>query len=258
MDQTKNIPPVYNSWVSCPKPNPQARWRLFCFPYAGSTVSVFHPWSKLLPTDVELFLVHLPGRASRLREVPFIHLPTLIDALTSALTAYFNKPFAFFGHSMGALIAFELARQLRRCNAQPPVHLFVSGRRAPQLPDPLPLLHQLPDDIFLQELQHRYDGLPDIILKDPELLDLFLPIVRADLTLIETYSYTSDAPLECPISAFGGWDDHTLTTSELTAWQEQTLSTFNHQMFDGDHFYLQKKPVALIHSLIRNLTLTKF
>ena len=127
---------VSTRWLACPQLNPQARMRLFCFPYAGGGASIFHRWPGKLPTMVEVCAVLLPGRGNRLTEPPFIQLSPLVQTLTEALLPHLTTPFAFFGHSMGALIGFELARQLRRQQGPSPVHLFVSGREAPQLPSP--------------------------------------------------------------------------------------------------------------------------
>lgn len=242
-----------NTWISCPNPNPQAPLRLFCFPYAGTGATAFFPWSKLLPPQIEFCLIHLPGREKRLRETPYTRLTPLVEALTDAFHSYLDKPFTFFGHSMGALVCFELARQLRRDYAVQPVHLFVSGRRAPQLPDPNPPLHPLPDSAFLQEIQRRYNGLPEIILQDPELKQLFLPILRADLTVIETYVHQPEIPLDCPISVFGGRQDKLATEEDLAAWRDQTQGPFSLRMFTGNHFFIQPAQKFLVQDLLDDL-----
>jgi medium-chain acyl-[acyl-carrier-protein] hydrolase len=127
-----------DAWVLCPKPNPQARLRLFCFPYAGGGASRFRLWPDFLPPEVEVCAIQYPGREARLGESPFTQLSPLVQTLASALRLYLNLPFVFFGHSLGALACFELARQLRRQGQPEPLHLFVSGRRAPQVPNPDP------------------------------------------------------------------------------------------------------------------------
>jgi len=244
---------VSEIWVSCPKPKPQAKLRLYCLPYAGAGVAIFHQWLALLSPHVELCLVHLPGREKRLREAPYTQLGPLVEALAEALHGYFDKPFAFFGHSMGALICFELTRHLRRRYALQPVHLFVSAKRAPQIPDPNPPLHHLPDAVFLQALQQRYGPLPTILLQDPDLMQLFLPVLRADMAVIETYRYQEDSPLDCPISALGGRQDHVANEENLSGWRAQTHSKFNLAMFSGNHFYLQNTHTLLVQHLNDNL-----
>ncbi|MCB0171113.1 MAG: thioesterase [Anaerolineae bacterium] len=240
---------VSDDWISCPRPNPRAKTRLFCFPYAGSGVATFYPWLAHISANVELCFINLPGRETRLREAPYTQLAVLAETLTEALYKFLDKPFAFFGHSMGALICFEVVRQIRRRYTLQPAHIFVSAHRAPQIPDPNPPLHHLSDENFLETLQHRYGPLPAILLQDSELMSLFLPILRADLTLIETYLYQKDAPLSCPISVFGGKHDHIATEESLSAWQAQTCDEFNLTMFAGDHFYLNKSSSLLVQQL---------
>lgn len=133
------------------------------------------------------------------------------------------------------------------------MHLFVSGRRAPQLPDPHPPLHHLSDNAFIEGLQHRYDGIPQILLDNDDLMQLFLPTLRADLAVLETYSYTPEAPLSCPITAFGGQQDPSLSQKEIVAWRDQTQSTFRLQFFSGGHFFLQSARSLLISELNKDL-----
>ena len=244
-----------NTWITCPNPKPQARLRLFCFPYAGVGASIFHPWSRLLPPDIELCSIQLPGRESRLREAPYRQLLPLVESLSEALQPFLDKPFAFFGHSLGALICFETARYLRRHHSLEPAHLFVSGRRPPHLSNPEPPLHTLADLDFIQQVQRRYNGIPQAILQDRELMQLFLPILRADFQLFESYHYTDAPPLNCPISAFGGWQDRRVTEKELSHWRDQTLKTFNLKMFPGDHFFLQSARTFLLQALTKELAL---
>ena len=241
-----------NPWINCPKPNPQARLRLFCFPYAGTGASTFRTWSDQLPPDIEVCPVQLPGREKRLSEPLFTHLSPLVKILALILLPYLDRPFAFFGHSMGALVSFELTRKLRHHKAPSPMHLFVSGRRAPQIPNPDPPIHQLPDNAFVGELR-RYNGTPEAVLQNPELRSLFLPILRADLAINETYTYISEAPLDCPISAFGGLQDKEVSRKELDAWRDQTNTTFSLSMFPGDHFFLKREPDALWQAISQSL-----
>src|SRR5262245_35105544 len=161
-----------STWTAYPKPNPTATLRLFCFPYAGAGASVFAPWAKLLPPEIELHALQLPGRETRWREESYRQFPPLIEALSAALQPYLDKPFAFFGHSLGALISFETARHLRREYNREPAYLFVSGRRSPQLPSSGPALHPLPDAAFIEQIQQRYNGIPQVILQDQELMQL--------------------------------------------------------------------------------------
>ena len=243
----------HDHWVSCPRPNPKAQLRLFFFPYAGAGSTTYHAWSRLFPMEVETYLVHLPGRDKRIKEPPFIEFVLLIESLTQALLPFLGTPFSFFGHSMGGLLSFEVARQLRRQYSLLPVHLFVSGRRAPHLLDARPNLHQLPDKEFLTEIESRYGTLPELVLNDREFLQLFLSILRADLTLIETYQYSEETPLECPISAFGGLQDDTATRAELLAWREQTKDRFDLKLLPGDHFFIQSSKGTVAQAMNEDL-----
>ena len=241
-----------DSWITCRKPRPQAHLRLFCFPYAGGGVSIFRAWSDSLPADVEVCPVQLPGRGTRLMEPPFTRLSPLIQALAQALFPLMDKPFAFFGHSLGALVSFELARQLRREYAVQPVRLFISADRAPQIPNRDPAIHSLPEGEFLVELR-RLNGTPREVLEDEELRQIMLPLLRADFAVYETYGYSTEPPLNCPISAFGGSQDHRVSRSDLEAWREQTSVSFSLRMFPGDHFFLNTTQPVLLRVLSQEL-----
>ena len=245
---------VLDSWITCRKPNPQARLRLFCFPYVGGGVSIFRAWSDGLPADVEVCPVQLPGRGTRLMEPPFTQLSPLVQALAEALFPLLDKPFAFFGHSLGALVSFELARQLRRqygVGVQP-VHLFVSADRAPQIAYRDRLIHSLPEKEFFVELR-RLNGTPGEVLEDEELMQTMLPVLRADFAVHETYIYSTEPPLNCPISTYGGLQDHKVSRGDLEAWCDQTSVSFSLRMFPGDHFFLNTTRPVLLRVLSQEL-----
>jgi medium-chain acyl-[acyl-carrier-protein] hydrolase len=243
---------AFDSWIACRKPNPQARLRLFCFPYAGSGAAMFRTWSDGLPADVEVCPVQFPGRGTRLMETPLTQLSPLVEALAKALVPLLDKPFAFFGHSLGALVGFELARQLRRQSGVQPVRLFVSADRAPQIPHRDRPLHALPDGEFLVELR-RLNGSPGKVLEDGELMQIMLPILRADFAVYETYVYATEPPLNCPISTFGGLQDHRVSRGDLDAWRAQTSVSFSLRMFPGDHFFWNAAQPLLLQVLSREL-----
>lgn len=226
----------------------RAELRLFCFPYAGGTAQIYRDWDQYLPPTVEVLPAHLPGRGSRLREPSFVSLPDLVKSLTSSITPLLDRPFAFFGHSMGAIIAFELARSVRRCLGCEPELLCVSGRRAPQVPDDKPPSYALPHDEFIAELQ-RMDGTPSEVLEHTELMELVVPMLRADFQLIQTYEYDAGAPLACPIAAYGGLEDVEETLELLSMWRSQTTSGFALQMLPGDHFFLRSSRTRLLEML---------
>lgn len=239
-----------NAWVTIHRKNPQARMRLFIFPYAGGAASAFRTWPDHLSPDLEVCPVQLPGREKRIREPLFSNLLGLVKTLVPVLRPSMDIPFAFFGHSMGALIGFELARELRRQGLAGPAYLFVSGRGAPQIPDPEPPLHQLPDGEFIDGLR-RYNGTPDAVLQHKELMEILLPILRADFTMSETYTYIPEPPLDCPIMAFGGLEEKLLQRDHVTAWEHQTTRTFHLHMFPGSHFFIHDYRDDLLQKLSR-------
>jgi medium-chain acyl-[acyl-carrier-protein] hydrolase len=225
--------------------------RLFCLPYAGGGASVFRSWSKDLPQNLELCAVQLPGRENRVREPPFRHISALIEILTESIKSYLNLPFAIFGHSVGALVAFELARQIRRVYGLSATHLFVASRRAPHLVSQ-EAIHRLPDASFIEELR-RYDGIPELLLREKELMQLLLPAIRADFAINETYVYSAEEPLECPISVFGGLNDPKVSSDYLTPWREHTRRVFSQHIFPGNHFFLQSSRELLLQRIADDL-----
>lgn len=241
-----------NSWLVSPSPNSQASLRLFCFPYAGGGVQMFHAWPESLPPSVEVCAIQLPGRGARLREAPFTELAPLVRAVALALLPILDKPFAFFGHSLGALVSFELARELRRLHGPMPRHLFMSGRGAPHMPEPDPRIHALPEPAFLRELR-RLNGTPGEVLEHKELMQLLLPSLRADFAVSETYVYSSEPPLDCPVSAFGGLQDPGVSHDRLNEWRAQTCACFSLHMFPGDHFFTRTAQPRLLCTLSQEL-----
>lgn len=214
-----------------------ARLRLFCFPHAGGGAAAFRRWHEALPGDIAVCPVRLPGRESRAGEPPFTRMEALIEALAEAILPHLGQPFAFFGHSMGAGVAFELARRLRGSGNAMPVRLLVSGARAPQCrlnrtPPPEP------GEAELLEQLRRLEGIPREALEDEHVMRLLLPALRADTSLYRTYTYREEPPLACPISAFGGESDPGVAREHLEAWACQTTGSFTLRWFPGGHFYL--------------------
>ena len=213
---------------------------------------IFRTWQNGLPTEVEVCPVELPGRGTRLTERPFTHLPYLIEALIDALLPLLDQPFAFFGHSLGALISFELARQLRRQHDVHPIRVIVSGAGAPHVRHRKRHTQTLPDEEFLAELR-SLNGTPEEVLKHHELMQIMLPFLRADFALYETYSYSAEPPLNCPITAFGGLQDQEARHDDLAAWRDQTRGSFSMRMFPGDHFFLNTSHSLLLPALSQEL-----
>jgi medium-chain acyl-[acyl-carrier-protein] hydrolase len=247
-----NVRTQVNPWIYAPQPLAQARIRLFCFPYAGGSSLIYRKWPAELPKEVEVFLIQLPGRGTRLHEPAFTQLDPLVQAIGESILPYLNKPFAFFGHSMGALVSFELARYLRRIEAPMPAQLFLSGRTAPQMLEPETPTFDLPDDEFFEELR-RLNGTPREVLEHPELMRLMTPLLRADFSVCETYTYTVEPPLACPITAFGGLKDHEIPREHLEAWRPHTAAEFKLRMLPGDHFFLNSDQAQLLRIVAQEL-----
>lgn len=213
---------------------------------------MFRTWAAELPT-AEVCAIQLPGRDARRREPAFTRLQPLVEQLVDGLEPCLDLPFAFFGYSLGALVAFEAARRLRRQKSRSPLHLLVAARAAPQWPNQDIDLHPLPDNVLVEEVRSRYDGIPTQILQEPDLLKMFLPLLRADLAVMETYQHQREEPLACPISAFGGLDDRMVNQESLEAWREQTARPFALQMLPGNHFFLNTARSPLLQSIQEQL-----
>jgi medium-chain acyl-[acyl-carrier-protein] hydrolase len=245
-------PASAGAWIVRPRANPAARLRLFCFPYAGGGAAIYREWPALLPADVEVCAVQPPGREGRLAEVPHADMHDLASALYDAVLAELDRPFAFFGHSNGALMAFELTRTLRRRGGPLPRRLFASGRAAPQLPPVTDPLHDLPADAFRDQLR-LLSGTPEEVLEHPELFELLLPLLRADFALDETYRYDPEPPLGVPITALGGLDDPFVSRERVAAWEAQTESGFRLCMLPGGHFFVNTHRDAVVRETAAGL-----
>ncbi|BFU90198.1 MAG: hypothetical protein NTAFB01_13850 [Nitrospira sp.] len=234
-------------WIVIPRPV-NSGMRLICFPYAGGGASVFRSWAdNEFLSDIEICTVQLPGRETRITEPPVSDLHRLVRMLCEALEPYLDRPFAFFGHSIGALVSFELARELRRVRGIEPSHLFVSGCPAPHLQDSERIC-DLPDDEFLERVC-RFNGTPPEVLNHPELMQLMTPALRADFLLRDRYAHREELPLSCPITAFGGMSDTHVDGLMLRAWRRHTHERFQLWLFQGDHFFLRSAQRPLLETL---------
>jgi medium-chain acyl-[acyl-carrier-protein] hydrolase len=243
-----------NNWFVCPQVNLEAETRLFLFPYAGGGPAVFHKWPAKLPNHLEGQIAHYPGRGSRHNEPPLKQIISLVERLSQAILPLLDKSFAFFGHSLGGLIAFELTRHLRRNNLPQPQILFVSACGAPHIPDPHPSIHLLPDSDFVNSLQ-QLNGIPSELLQQDDVLQMLLPMLRADFEAMESYIYTSDnSPLRCPIVAFGGLHDPRVSRERVEGWGSYTNARFSSQYFPGDHFFINTARDSVIASIVAEVT----
>ena len=241
--------PGTTPWLLRPRASSAPDVRLFCFPFAGGGAAMYVQWARLLPASVELCAVQLPGRETRRDESPQTRFFPLIEALADALQPWLVPPFALFGHSMGALLAFELTRELRRRGRPLPGRLLLSGRQAPTVPDQGLPIQQLPDAEFVAQLTQRYGGIPDAILRDPDFLQLFLPTLRADFDVLASYIYRPEPPLPVPMSVYCGREDPRVQRESLMDWRWQTTGGFETRWFAGDHFYFQADREPLMQAL---------
>ena len=218
------------------RPKPEAASRLFCFPHAGGGPVAYFDWSEYLGQDIECVCLQYAGRGQRLREEPRTCVEDLVREIGPSFAEMADKPFALYGHSFGGIVAFELARQIRRSGLPGPHHLFVGAARPPHLELPYPEIHQVADRQFIESVQSRYGGIPEAIYRDPEILEMFLPAMRADFTAYETYRFEPDDPLDVPITAFAGADDKAVTRECLEEWALHTVAGFDINVLPGGHF----------------------
>jgi medium-chain acyl-[acyl-carrier-protein] hydrolase len=233
--------PAPSRWIAGgPRCHGTPRIRVFCFPHAGGGSALYRPWrAPLAEAGIDVCPVVLPGREGRIRERPHDSVHTLMDALCEGLRDQLDVPYAFFGHSMGSVVAYEAARRFRREGlGGGPRYVVVSGRRAAQLPTRRRLFSDLPDEELLADIA-QLNGTPAEILHDRELMRLFLPSLRADFALNECYAPLPGPPLDVPLTALGGLADPEVDPDELRAWGECTTGPFRALLFEGDHFYLK-------------------
>jgi len=242
-----------NGWIVFPRRrHPDVRLRLFCFPYGGGAASVFRAWPDRFPPDVEICPVQLPGRENRFAEPAFTHVTPLVEELAGIIRQHLDRPYALLGHSMGALAAFELARELRRRGEPAPAGLVVSGRVAPQAQPADPAIHALDGEDFIKAAG-ELGGTPAAYLRDPKLKDYFVPLLKADLAITETYAYGDEAPLDCPIDALCGTDDPRVSGGDMAAWRVQTTAGFSLAMLPGDHFFINAPRSGYVETVLRCL-----
>lgn len=218
-----------------------ARLRLFCFPCAGGGSAGFHGLARALPPSIELLPLLLPGRERRLAEAPLREMGALLTALEAALDGELGAPCAFLGHSLGALVAFELARRL---GPRGPLHLFACAARAPQRISIRAPIHALPDEAFVQAVK-GWGGLPPQVLEEAELMEFVLPALRADFELYERYVCEPEPALELPLTVLGGAADIHVSAADLAAWGEHNRSTTELHTLPGGHFFLQESPALV-------------
>ncbi len=243
-----------NPWLVRRAPRPGAQITLFCFPFAGGGAAAFHVLIELLPPQVDPVCVVLPGRERRLAEEPIDRMGPLTDALFEAVSGELTPPFAFVGHSLGSLVAFELTLRLAREGRPLPSHLVAMACRAPHRPDPDPPVAELPEDEFRRELI-RIGGTPPEVLEHEELMELFAPILRADFALHETYLAENPAPLPVPLTVIGGAQDPKARREDVAAWKDLAGASYDELWLEEGHFFLTSAAPAVRDRVMTSLGL---
>lgn len=244
-----------NKWLLQGNTQSPSHMRLFCFPHAGGNANNYIHWQKSLSPGIELCVIQLPGRTSRMIESPITNMAALVEAIVEGIGPYLDKPFAFFGHSMGAVVAYEVSQRLRKLDKPSPIHLFVSSCRGPAMPLKRQPIYNLPFDDLLTALANL-NGTPSEALDNKELMAMMEPVIRADFEIIETRSYNEQAALDLPITALGGKQDPSVSTLELQAWKQHTNAGFWLKLFEGDHFYYADQEKALMRQISELMCIT--
>lgn len=241
-----------SSWFQRAENDPESRLRLFCFPYAGGGTSIFRFWPRQLGPRVAVTPALLPGREERAHEPLCTRFESIVEPLVQQIGPYLDRPFALFGHSMGALIAFELARRVRAEYGVEPNHLFVSGQAGARLFKTNRRLHELPEPEFLA-LVRRLNGTPREVLADAQMRAIIFRVLRADFAVCDTYSYVPDLPLKCPITVLGGAQDYHVGRAQLGGWVEHTTGNFRLHLLAGNHFFINHSQYEVLGIVNRTL-----
>jgi surfactin synthase thioesterase subunit len=248
--------PTTHSWIIRPCRRPSAHFRLFCFPRAGAGAASFRDWAHDCPEQIEVVLIQPPGRETRLSEPPIGSMGELASSIARAIEPLLDRSYALYGHSLGAKVAFETAREIRRLGLREPVRFFAAASSAPGVKWVHPVLHHLDDRSLLAELHRRYGGVPKEVLEDRELCALLVPALRADLKVVETYRYTQEKPLSFPITCLAGISDYMTPEDEAAHWGRETSADFRLQKFPGGHFFPAETRTTLLELMAAEISLS--
>lgn len=237
-----------NNLFYLPKYNGNAKFKLFCFPFAGGNFSSYMPWIRSVDKEVELILAQLPGRGARILDQPYLSMSALVSDLLADIIPLIDRPYILFGHSLGAKVAYELMLALKKMGFPLPVHFIASASPAPYIPRKSPPIHHLADSEFIQALSN-YNGTSAEILNDHELMAMLLPSLRADFTILENYLGNKNEPVHTNLSLFGGEQDKEVNLNELLAWKSLFEFNADHRLFPGGHFFLQESSGLLVNEI---------
>jgi len=234
-----------NLWLPKTYSQGQNRTEVFCLPHAGGGSAIYHRWEKLLPRHLTVVPIKLPGREGRFNETPYDNIESLIHSMSSAIADSIQEPFALYGHSMGGLIAYELAQHLRKHYDKSPRVLFVSASRSPDRFKKDRALHRLPDEEMIQSLIRDFGRGGKTTAAELDMMRAMSDTIRADLKLLETYEHKPQEPLPCPIVGIAATEDHRVTASDVNGWRSFTTARFTMRTMAGHHFFLRQQEKAI-------------
>ncbi|MDN3487082.1 alpha/beta fold hydrolase [Pseudoalteromonas sp. APC 3224] len=237
-------------WFTKFQPKLAPQLRLICFPYAGGSASTFYSWASKLPACVELVAIQLPGRGNRFNESPYSNMDDLIQSLLVDFKSIMDKPYILFGHSLGSRVAFELMNQIKQEDLRLPIHFVASGSKGPNCHPRKEPIHHLPAKEFIHELSNL-NGTPKEVLKNKEIMELYLPTLRADFQMAHEYIYKCDDVFNCPISVLGGEQDIDITLSDLESWGKHFQAPYNVHILPGDHFFVDSHSEQVLKQINR-------
>lgn len=229
-----------------------AQLTLYCLPCAGASATIYLRWRRLMPAWIEIVPIELPGRGMRLNEAAWNNYPALTHYLSDEIARSASQPYAVFGHSMGALLAFGIAQQLRQMRAAPPVALLIAGCAAPSRQDSERYSKILTEADLIADLNQQ-GGTPEEVFNSPEFLAMTLDLLRIDYQVCESFQYTRQIPLTAPIHCFGGKSDTTINTASLSAWRQESSQLFTLDWFEGGHFFLRQSEAWFLQVLTKRL-----
>lgn len=241
----------FEKWVRRSHPAPNSRVRLVCLPHAGGSASFYFPMSRALAPAVEVLAIQYPGRQDRRHEPNIPSLPHLADQIFEAVRRLDDRPLALFGHSMGAVLAYEVALRMQDAGLPSPVRLFTSGRRAPSC-EREERIHMESDDQMIAELR-KLSGTSSAMLTDPELLEMIMPAIRSDYRAVETYRHVPGRKVDCPVTVITGDADPRVSVDEAAAWEDHTTGPTDLHVLPGGHFYLVDQSARVVELLAERL-----
>ncbi|MFQ3243617.1 MAG: surfactin synthase thioesterase subunit [Arenicella sp.] len=230
--------PQLNQWLPKLNAMPSSKARLFCFAFAGGGASVYSPWQSLLGDHIEVCPIQLPGREERIRETCLTSIDDVLDQLMPLMTSSLDKPFLVYGHSLGAHIAYAFIDRIKREFGKSPQAFLVGAQRSPDIPYPYPSVLGATQQQLHQVLS-KFDGMTARVMQSEELMELMMPVIKADLQLCESLQYCGELALDGPVIAFRGTRDRAISAACMAGWSQHSKNQYQYEEVDGDHFFLK-------------------